>query len=207
MPAIVTCKYCKEKFDRDKEEFCQYPAGTKFRYAHSKCEPDLSIQRFKKGDVCYICGKCTYGKKLIPFLNNKLFVHEDCLNNDTPTEQELLNRTILRLFNCERVPTLILKTIKNFIASYNYTYSGIRKTLEYWYDIEKKDINKANNNINIVPYIYNKAKEYYKTKWMAERANKNIIIPQEKNIVKIEIKEPERKEKKKKKFSFLDEEV
>ena len=35
--AIVTCKYCKIKFDRDKEEYIQIPYGKSFRYAHANC--------------------------------------------------------------------------------------------------------------------------------------------------------------------------
>ena len=38
--AEVNCRYCKKKFDRDKESFVQIPVGTTgtvFRYAHADC--------------------------------------------------------------------------------------------------------------------------------------------------------------------------
>lgn len=208
MPSIVTCKYCKQKFDRDKEDFCQYPAGKSFRYAHAKCEKDESVPKYKFGSKCYICEKCDCNKKTIPFLNSKLFVHEECLKDDNPDDKELLFRTILRLFDYTMVPSNIIKTINKMVESYGYTYSGIQKTLEYWYDLNKNDISKANGNINIVPYVYEKAKQYYKAIWIAERANKNIDIPSAEQIktTEIKIKHQERQEKRKSKFSFLDKE-
>ena len=38
--AVVTCKYCGKKFNREKESYIQIPAGTRFRYGHSQCYLD-----------------------------------------------------------------------------------------------------------------------------------------------------------------------
>ena len=35
--AIVTCKYCHQKFDREKIPYIQYPRGTMFGYGHGTC--------------------------------------------------------------------------------------------------------------------------------------------------------------------------
>ena len=48
--AEVNCRYCKKKFDRDKEPFVQIPIGTKgtvFRYAHQDCY----LKEFNAGRV------------------------------------------------------------------------------------------------------------------------------------------------------------
>lgn len=59
----------------------------------------------------------------------------------------------------------------------------------------------------IVPYVYQKAYNYYYSLWEAQQKNKEKIIeyyvPKVKEII---IPAPERKVKKRKNFSFLDEE-
>ena len=41
----VTCVYCKQKFDRDKEPFVQISAA---RYAHKKCAEKNQIEKTQK---------------------------------------------------------------------------------------------------------------------------------------------------------------
>ena len=88
-----------------------------------------------------------------------------------------------------------------------YTYSGIRRTLEYFYDIKKNDISKANGNIGIVPWIYEEAKRYYYNQWLLSQKNADKDIAQYKpKIVEIVIKPPQREPKKRRLFTFLDKE-
>jgi hypothetical protein len=47
-----------------------------------------------------------------------------------------------------------------------YTYSGIKRTLEYFYEVKKNSIEKANGGIGIVPWVYEEAKRYYYNQWL-----------------------------------------
>ena len=78
--------------------------------------------------------------------------------------------------------------------------------LTYAYEIKKLDINKS-NGIGIIPYIYQDAYNYYYNLWLINQKNgeKRIedYIP---NIVEVKIPQPELKPRKRKLFTFLDEE-
>ena len=50
---------------------------------------------------------------------------------------------------------------KDFKKEYNYSYTGIQKTLYWWYEIKKNDLSKANDGIGIVPFIYKDACDYF----------------------------------------------
>lgn len=93
------------------------------------------------------------------------------------------------------------------MAEYNFSYTGILKALIYFFEIKGNDIDKANDGIGIVPYIYKDAYNYYYSLWIAKQKNidKDIsnFIPKVKQIT---IKRPVRKERKRKLFTFLDEE-
>jgi starvation-inducible outer membrane lipoprotein len=83
----------------------------------------------------------------------------------------------------------------------------MRKALAYFYEVKKNSTEKANGGIGIIPYVYNNAYNYYYNIWMANQTNNAKPIeqyqPQERVI---KIPPPKRVEKKKKLFSFLDEE-
>ena len=92
-------------------------------------------------------------------------------------------------------------------GDYRYTYSGIRKALTYFYEVKKNDIKRANGSIGIVPYIYRESYEYYYALWLAQQTNQDksieTYVPQEQVVV---IKSPKRPIKKRRFFTFLDEE-
>ena len=78
------------------------------------------------------------------------------------------------------------KQLKEYKEQYNFTSTGILKTLIYWYEIKGNSTEKANGGIGIIPYVYNDALKYYYTLYLAKLANesKNIEIykPKEKVI-------------------------
>ena len=123
------------------------------------------------------------------------------------TEQEKLDRYIMKLFKTDYVNQRIRRQINDFIKEYNYSYSGIRKSLAYFYEVKGNPIDKANGGIGIVPYIYQDAYRYYYSLWEAKQKNQSKDIesykPQE---VVITIPAPQRNVKKRKLFTFLDEE-
>jgi hypothetical protein len=113
----------------------------------------------------------------------------------------------MKMFDWDYVHPRVKRQISNFIDQYNFTYSGIMKSLEYFYIVKENPLEKANGGIGIVPYVYQDAYNYYYALWEAgqKNQNKNIsdFVPKEKVIT---ISPPQRKLKKRKLFTFLDEE-
>ena len=169
MAHIVTCIYCKQRFDRDKFPFIQVSAR---RYAHQECS-----------------------------------LTEDQKKSKEEQDKEDLEQYIMQLFKVDYIDARIRKQIKQYREEYNYTYSGIRKALIYFYEVKGNSIEKANGGIGIVPYVYKDAYNYFYDLWLAKQKNKDVkaelYVPQVKEIV---IKRPERKIKKRLLFTFLDEE-
>ena len=56
---------------------------------------------------------------------------------------------------------------------YKYSYSGILKTLKWWYDLKGNSVEKANGAIGIVPYVYQQACQYYYALYLAAVANED----------------------------------
>lgn len=88
-----------------------------------------------------------------------------------------------------------------------YTYSGIQRALQYFYEVKKNPLPADTMTIGIVEWIYQDAYNYYYNLWHAQQLNKDkdigSYIPQVKEVA---IPSPERKIKKRKLFSFLDRE-
>ena len=141
------------------------------------------------------------------------YAHQKCAedheNNKTKEEKdkEALEKYILQLFNEDKINIKIKRQIKRYIEELNYTYSGILKALIYHYEVKNGDITKANNGIAIVEYVYKDAYNYYYSLWLANQKNEHKLIEQYvPQVEEIRIPVPERKIRKRKLFSFLDEE-
>lgn len=163
---------------------------------------------------CAICGM-SFDANAEPFVkvSSRRYAHQKCSENKEENlsqiekDKEALDQYIMKLFNITYIDPRVRKQIKQYIEEYHYTYSGVLKALIYHYEIKGGDIDKANGALGIVPYVYQKAYNYYYSLWEAQQKNKEKIIeyyvPKVKEII---IPAPERKVKKRKNFSFLDEE-
>lgn len=216
MAHYVNCTICGERFDRDKEAYVL--TGTR-RYAQAACylrekEKNPDYKKYEIIDPTAIV-KCKFCKKDFdktkePFklFSNGEYSHESCfqLEEQRPlTDAEQLDRYIMKLFGTDYVKPRIRKQINTFIENYGFSYSGIHKTLIYFYEIKHGDISKANEGIGIVEYVYGDAEKYYYMLWEAEQRNKNKDITQYKPVItEITIKPPKANIKKRKLFSFLD---
>ena len=102
---------------------------------------------------------------------------------------------------------IYLKQINQYINEYHYSYSGILKSLTYFYEIKGNSLDKANGGIGIVPYVYKNAYNYYFAIWEAQQKNEGKVIEEYKPKVKeVVIPIPKRKVRKRRLFAFLDEE-
>ena len=114
----------------------------------------------------------------------------------------------MKLFNLEHMNGRITLQIKKFMQDHpEYTYSGIKRTLQYFYEVKGNSIEKSNGGIGIVPWVYDEAKRYYYNQWLLSQKNADKDISEYvPKVRKIIIKPPRREPKKRKIFTFLDEE-
>ena len=125
--------------------------------------------------------------------------------NKEDLDKMKLEQYINKLFHTDYVDPRIQKQIKNYIKEYNFTYSGILKSLVYFYEVKQNPVEKSNDGIGIVPWVYKQAFNYYYAIWLAQQKNTNKTvenyIPKETEIV---IPRPKPKPYRKHLFSFLD---
>lgn len=165
MAHLVTCVYCKKRFDRDKIDTTQISAR---RYAHKEC-----VEKNQK--------------------------------EKSQEEQDLekLEQYIMKLFDEPYINARIKKQIKDYKAMYNYTYSGMLKSLIWFYEIKGNSIEKANGGIGIIPFIYKDALQYYYSLYLAKLSNENKNIEEYKPKIKyIEITPPSAIRKMKRLFNL-----
>ena len=165
---------------------------------------------------CPICGQ-TFNRDIVEYVpyGARRYAHKSCSEGKEPpkkvekkpNDETELNEYIKKLFGLSYVPPRAQKQIKQYVKEYNYTYSGIRKCLYYFYEIRKNDIEKAYQGIGIVPYIWQEARDYFYQLEIAKKKNEGKDFTQYvPNEVKVEIPSPKRNPRKKKWFSFLDKE-
>ena len=164
--------------------------------------------------TCVYC-KQKFDRDRLPFIqvSARRYAHQECsLTEDEKKNKEEqdkidLENYIMSLFKTDYIDAKIRKQIKQYKEEYNYTYSGIRKALIYFFEIKGNSIEKANGGIGIVPYVYQQAYNYYLALWQAQQKNQDKIIvdyiPKVKEVI---IPKPQRKIKKQNLFTFLDEE-
>lgn len=120
-------------------------------------------------------------------------------------EQDLkkLEHYIMTLFNETFINVKIRKQILDYRKNYGYTYSGILKSLQWWFDIKKNSLESAHDGIGIVPYIYKQAAEYYYGLYVAEQANQDLKGYHSETTI-VTIKSPRAELKQKRQFKLTE---
>lgn len=146
-------------------------------------------------------------------INKTRYAHKACYDrhnaemSQEERDYEVLVKFIKQLFQIDALSAKIKKQIEDYHDNKSYTYSGIYKSLVWFYQIKGNSIDKANGGIGIVPYVYEDAKNYYTAMWLASQQNQAKPIEQWKpQVIEIHIPPPQRKPVKSHKFSFLDDE-
>lgn len=149
---------------------------------------------------CFYCGK-TFDANSEPFSKPRAnrYAHAACDKqaNENKTQEERdyeqLVEYIKQLFGNPN--PRVWKQLKEY-KELGYTYSGIHKTLVWWYDLKHNDIEKANGGIGIIPYVYEEASKYYYALYVAQIANEDADVEHFSTPVKefiIEAPRPQRK--------------
>lgn len=219
--ATVTCKYCKQKFDREKIPFIQIPYGKQFRYGHADCylkaiedktetavydiwDPTLST-------TCFWCHRAVYPNQAdvipMPQLKDR-YVHISCAEQHPANDQEELTLYLIKLFRLkdDYILPRYMKQLSQYEREYHFSWSGMLKALKYWYEVKQHPVD-LDRGVGIIPYIYKNAYDYYYALFLADEENKQKDLSQyvPKDIV-VTIRPPQREAPKRKLFTFLDEE-
>ena len=121
-------------------------------------------------------------------------------------DKEDLENYIMNLLGEEFISPKVRKQISNYIETYDFTYSGMKKALVYFYEVKGNDKSKANGGIGIIPYVYRDAYNYYYTLWLANQKNEHKVITDYKPVVReVRIPPPQLKPRKRRLFSFFEE--
>lgn len=131
------------------------------------------VQAVKVSARRYAHYSCKPDGELVPLANP---VDEDLLKLEAYIE-DLLGKD----YNHAKVK----KQIKDFKNDYDYSYSGMLKTLVWFYDIKGNPKEKANGGIGIIPFVYKDALNYYYSLYLARIANEKV------GSYKLEVKEIE----------------
>lgn len=140
----VKCPYCNIVFDTNKEEFIQLGR----RYAHKSCYDKAGGQPPHKQ-------KRTTTKKA------------------QDPDLEALKDYISSLFGDKTNWAMVMKQIKTYKEDNGYSYSGILKSLIYFFEVQHGSKEKSNGTIGIVPYCYQAAYNYYLGIFLANQQNEN----------------------------------
>ena len=134
--------------------------------------------------ICKICQERFNRDKepAIPIGGNR-YAHKKCVEEShieipqktqSDLDYEALEKYIMNLFDKKTLSAKIQKQIRDYRQTYNYSYSGMLKTLKWWYEIKGNTLEKSNQGIGIVPFIYDDACKYYYSLWLAETINQDL---------------------------------
>lgn len=125
------------------------------------------VQAVKTGARRYAHYRCKQDGELVPLPKQE--IDEDLIE---------LENYIKKLLKEDFINAKVRKQIKDFQQQYGYSYSGMLKSLIYFYEVKNNPIDKSNGSIGIVPFVYKDAYNYYLSIFLANDQNKNITFIQ-----------------------------
>ena len=129
---------------------------------------------------CLYCGK-QFDRNAEPNIQiGRRYAHKACYDaqsKETIQEQKDIEefwQYIKQIYGPEYNYVSISKQVESYIKQYNFTYSGMLKSLKWFYEIEHGDKESGNGRVGIIPYIYEDAKKYYYNLYLAQQRNKDV---------------------------------
>lgn len=131
--------------------------------------------------ICTVCNQRFDRDKVQAVKSGaRRYAHQTCLPSGEivplPQVDEELTKLInyiQQLLGKDYNAARVKKQIKDFQEEYGYSYSGMLKSLIYFYEVKGNSKDKANGGIGIVPFIYNDAYNYYLNLFLANQQNIN----------------------------------
>lgn len=137
--------------------------------------------------ICTVCGERFDRDKVQAVKTSaRRYAHLRCKpdGEKVPLANEIVDEDLQKLeeyikyiLNESYINARVRKQIKDFREEYGYSYSGILKSLIYFYEVKGNPKEKANGGIGIVPFIYKDAYNYYFDLFKAQNQNqlKDVI--------------------------------
>ena len=131
--------------------------------------------------ICKICGKqFDRNAEQAVIAGPRRYAHQiglptgELVPMENPIDPELdkLNNYIINLLGKDYNAARVKKQIKDF-KEQGMSYSGMLKSLIYFYEVKGNSKEKANGGIGIVPFVYKDAYNYYYDLFMAQQRNEN----------------------------------
>lgn len=138
--------------------------------AYVKCP--YCEQRFNRNDI----------NIKVKQISAKRYAHHDCwqkyMDSLTQEEKDQINfyNYVKTLFKENYNYILTKKLAERYVKENSYTYSGMLKSLKWYYEIQNNSTDEANGTIGIIPYIYNQALQYYYKLYEATMINRNLDL-------------------------------
>ena len=155
-----------------------------------------------------------FDRDKIPFkqISERRYAHLTCAlaaeneKSQAEKDKEDLEKYIMELLGEEYISPRVRKQMNGYVDEYNFTYSGMKKALVYFYEVKGNDKSKAKGGIGIIPYVYRDAYNYYYSLWLANQKNEHKVITDYKPVVReVRIPPPQLKPRKRRLFSFFEE--
>lgn len=132
---------------------------------------------------CFYCGG-RFDRDKDPFIkvSERRYAHVKCVEEQSEDNEILQQQKdrdnfyqiVKKIYGKDYNYILINQQANSFITTYNYTWSGMTKCLEWFYFIKHGSIEEGHGGIGIIPYIYDQVRDYYYKLYVAEIKNKNM---------------------------------
>ena len=126
---------------------------------------------------CLNCGK-QFDANVIPYVKiGTRYAHKSCSNSEiakTEKEKDAFFQTIKSIYGPKYNYMLINTQAEGYIQQYGYTWSGMAKCLNWFYNINHNSLEEGHGGVGIIPYIWDEVYKYYYDLYKAQEKNKRI---------------------------------
>lgn len=189
----VICCICGKRFDRDKIQAVRLSAR---RYAHYECSQDGELVPLQKTSI-----PSPPKNALEEKIKVKSVEQQPSAESEENKDLRKLTDYIEHLYGKGNVNwPLVMKQVQRFKTDYGYSYSGMLKSLIYFYEI-KNNHAELSRGVGIIPYTYKDAYNYYYSLFVAQSQNEQKNFEQITSKVREIVIKPPKIEKKQKMFN------
>lgn len=175
-----TCPFCKTPVN--KEEAFEY----KRKYYHQDCFGALSKQTVK---IEQSAKKQKVEKAKENVKKDTLIALETDISDDEILAKEKVIIYLKELLKVKRLSPKVYKLLKDYYITYKFSYKGMLTALKYFYEVQGNQV--TSDGIGIIPYIYEEAQEYEKTKEALNKEAEKINLDEAVTYKVIKIKKPQ----------------
>lgn len=146
--------------------------------------------------VCPVCEKAIGNDPCIQYKGR--YYHYAC--HEQKIQREELLDYICKLYGFKGPGPKIFRQIKKYLTDNpSWTHLGIQQALMYFYEVKHNSVEKANEGIGIVPYVYNEAQQYYaaqeaRQKRVAEQLRNSLETTQQSVVINVDKSKKSKKE-------------